>query len=119
MHAEKAARRTKLFGILFGISVGNCLPAAHAGTTTADFLTWEPKAQESFLQISILMIGTIASQLRPDAAQCVNDWYLKSAELQRQRHDEIIELMPEYQDFAPSAVILGVVEAACGRLNSG
>lgn len=105
----------KLLSIMMILSVSS---SAMAGTTTADFLKWERKAQVSYLQISILMAGTVASQIRPDIARCIDNWYLKSKELQEKRHIEIIKIMPKYAEYSPTAVILGFIEQACGSFKS-
>ena len=85
-------------------------------TTTADFLKWDKKAQISFFQISIGMLGTVASQVRPQMARCINDWYYKSQETQRQRHEELLKIMPRYAKYNPSAFMLGVIESVCGKI---
>jgi hypothetical protein len=88
-----------------------------AGTTTEDFLKWERKAQVSFLQTSISMLATIAAQMKPKMANCLNDWYYASKNLDEKRHVEIIKIMPKYSKFHPSTVVLAYVESACGRLD--
>lgn len=90
---------------------------AHAGTTVADFLKWEQKAQTSFFQISISMLGTAATQVQPKMANCIDDWYLKDASLQTARHAEILKVMAQYTEYDPTAFILGYVESICGRIN--
>ena len=111
---------TKAFSIIMlsACIVGGLNSSAHAGTTTADFLKWERKSQESFLQISISMAGVIASQIKPKASKCLDEWYFTSEELQSKRHDEILEIMPQYKDFDPHAFLLAYLEQACGKLTS-
>ncbi|MEO1189599.1 MAG: hypothetical protein AAFW60_11050 [Pseudomonadota bacterium] len=90
---------------------------AYAATTTADFLKWERSAQDSFFQISITMAATIAAQHRPQIAKCLEDWYFRNSELQDQRHDEILNQMPELTSYRPASVVLAFLEAACGKLD--
>jgi len=89
-----------------------------AATTTADFLKWERKAQDSFFQISISMAGVIASQVRPEMAKCIDDWYYGDQSLESQHHTEILEIMSDYLEFKPHAVLLGYLEAICGKINA-
>lgn len=93
-------------------------PNAIAGTTTADFLKWEKKAQVSFLQVSISMAAVIASQAKPKIARCLNDWYYKTKALQIQRQNEILHMMPKYKKYDPTAVLLGYIEGACGKFTN-
>ena len=105
--------------MIISVCIGGGLKSsAYAGTTTADFLKWERKSQESFLQISISMAGVIASQIKPEASKCLDQWYFTSEELQSKRHDEILEIMPQYKDFDPHAFLLAYLEQACGKLTS-
>ena len=89
-----------------------------AGTTTADFLKWEKKAQVSFLQVSISMAAVIAAQAKPKIASCLNDWYYKTKALQIQRQNEILQVMPNYKKYDPTAVLLGYIESACGKFGN-
>lgn len=98
------------------LSVSN---TAIAGTTTADFLKWEHKAQVSFFQITISMLGTVATQVRPEMASCIDDWYFKNEATQKERHAEILTIMPSYAEFDPTAFMLGYVESICGEINGG
>lgn len=86
-----------------------------AGTTTADFLKWERKAQMSFLQVSISMAATIAAQTQPKLANCINDWYYVKNELEQKRHNEIIKVMPQYKKFHPTTIVLAYIENVCGK----
>lgn len=88
----------------------------NAKTTTADFLKWNPNQQESFLQIAISMTGVIASQSKPDIAQCLDQWYFVDDETRRQRNQEILDMMPEFDTFAPTVVVLAIVNDVCGEL---
>lgn len=90
--------------------------AVQAGTTTADFLKWERKAQESYFNNSITMIGVIAGRNKPDIAKCLDEWYFKTNVSQRERNTEFLETMKQYADYHPSAVVLGLVEQSCGEL---
>jgi len=89
---------------------------ASAGTTTADFLTWERKAQVSFFSTSIAMAAFILVQTKPKSAQCIEAWYFKNKHIQEQRNFEFLAEMPKYKKFHPQAVILGFIEQACGKI---
>ncbi|MEM8651530.1 MAG: hypothetical protein AAGF54_13435 [Pseudomonadota bacterium] len=61
------------------------------------------------------MATTIASQTRPEIAQCLNDWYYANADLAEQRNSEIVEVMPQYSNYHPSTVVLAYIEGVCGK----
>ena len=103
---------------MFSVCIGGGLnSSAHAGTTTADFLKWNEGQQRSFLQTSMSMLTTIAAQVKPEMAECLDSWYYKESGLDKKRHAEIIKLMPQYNKFHPSTVILAYVENFCGKLD--
>lgn len=112
------ATLTKAFSVMMlsACIVSGLNSSAHAGTTTADFLKWNGNQQKSFLQTSMSMLTTVAAQIKPDMAQCLDDWYYKESGLDKKRHAEIIKIMPQYTKFHPSTVILAYVENFCGKL---
>ncbi len=88
---------------------------ANAGTTTADFLKWERKAQASYLHTSITMIGVVATQTKSEIATCIDEWYFQTSQIRDKRDQEILSGMANYADYHPSTVILALVEQACGK----
>ncbi len=102
---------------MLSLSLSNIAPPAQAGTTTADFLTWERKAQVSFLQVAISMAGIFAAQVRPELARCIDNWYFKSDSITDARNAEMLRQMPQYKAFHPNAVVLGFIEQACGKIS--
>jgi hypothetical protein len=96
--------------------VGLCPQNSAAGTTVEDFLTWTRPAQDGFFQISISMIGTIATQVRPEMATCIDKWYFEAPDIQNAEHNIILELMPAYSTFDPTAFMLAYVENRCGKI---
>ena len=85
------------------------------GFTGKDFLTWSAEAQEAFFQNSVLMASTISSRLNADHASCVSDWYFADAAKRPLRDAEILDTIKKRSDFHPSAVVLAVIERACGQ----
>lgn len=81
--------------------------------TSESVLTWEERDQNALFQSSITMIGIVATQVRPDIARCINDWYSASMIARRQEH--IRDVMRQYPDHHPQAIILAVIEKACGQ----
>lgn len=113
------AALAKAFSVmmLFVCIGGGLNSSAHAGTTTADFLKWERKSQEAFLQNSISMAGVIASQINPEISKCLDKLYFKSETSAKERNQEILDLMPKYAEFRPQAFIMAYVEDICGRFD--
>ena len=91
---------------------------AHAQDTAApsdqmsEFFSWSEEAQRAHVGNSILMIAVVASQTAPEIAGCIDGWYGDSKE---QRQSEAIEVMRELPQYTPEALILAVVEKACGK----
>ena len=88
---------------------------AMAGTTTAEFLKWDRKAQESFFDVSLTMVGFVSAQTKPRMAECINNWYFKTKSLQSKRNENFLREMPKYKSYHPTAVLLGFIEKACGK----
>ncbi len=99
------------------IAAATCPQKSEAGTTAADFLTWDKTSQDGYIQTSVGMIGVIASQIAPDVANCLNDWYYKSAQSIALRNDEVRRVMSEYGTYHPSTVIFAIAEDRCGRFS--
>ena len=85
--------------------------------SAADVMKWDRKAQDFFIQTSVTMIGVVMTQARREYASCVDRWYAASDEKVRMgRHDQVLEVMRQYPDYHPQAVILAVVKKQCGAL---
>ncbi|MGH1406658.1 MAG: hypothetical protein ACRBBJ_08895 [Rhodomicrobiaceae bacterium] len=89
-----------------------------AGTTTADFLKWERKAQVSFLQISISMAGILLAQTKPKIARCIDRWYFKNEDTKKKQNAFILKEMLKYKAYHPNAVIIGFIEQECGSIGN-
>lgn len=94
------------------------LSIAQAKTTTADFLSWDRKNQDSFFSISMSMAGIFAAQVRPKIASCLDEWYFKDEKTKQRRNSEMLNDMASYKIYHPNAVILGFVEKNCGSLKN-
>lgn len=85
--------------------------------TVEEFLAWERKVQDGFIEISISMLGTIATQVKPDMADCIDDWYFREPSKKVEKHSEILNVMQDFQEFDPTAFLLGYAESLCGKIN--
>lgn len=115
MNAEKWQYRPVILAVLLSFFVGISTHSVRAETPMEDFLTWEPASQGSFLQATISMATTIAAQIRPSIASCIDDWYYAEIDKRGERHNEIVEVMKKYQQHHPTTVVLGYIENECGR----
>ena len=82
--------------------------------TSEKLLAYEKEAQKNFIEISITMAATVATQANPKVARCINDWYFKDKPRQPQRNEHIVSVMRQYPGYHPSGVILAVLQKACG-----
>lgn len=86
------------------------------GFSSADVLDWPAKNQDSLIRTSVGMSGIIAAQIRKDVARCIDDWYFSDIEMQKQRNEEIRGVMMKNPGFHPQAVVLAVIQEACGPI---
>lgn len=82
---------------------------------SAKVLEWDRSAQNSLFQSSITMIGIVAAQMEEKShiARCIDQWY--AADSIEKRQDQIRNAMARFPTYHPQAVILAVVEKACGK----
>lgn len=86
---------------------------AQDGYTSAEFLERTIESQDAFMQTSVTMIGVVATQVRPEIAHCIDDWY--GGDAMDRRNNFIRSVMREHSEFHPSGVVLAVVQRECGR----
>ncbi|MEO1324942.1 MAG: hypothetical protein AAFV59_18270 [Pseudomonadota bacterium] len=61
------------------------------------------------------MASTVATQVEPKIAKCIDDWYFKDEETRRRRGDEIRKVMQSVPGYHPDGVLLAVIQRACGK----
>ncbi len=85
-------------------------------TTASDVLEWSAESQDSFFQTSVMMIAIVATQTGEHGhiAECIDGWYGGGDASQPQRSERIREVFRTLPDYHPQAVILAVIEEACG-----
>ncbi len=84
------------------------------GFTGTEFLTWNPSGQDSYIRTSVTMATFLATRTNPPTATCLDDWYAASVATSDARHTFIREKIGKNAEYHPSAVILLVLEEACG-----
>ena len=100
--------------ILAGIFLSYPQTSHASGFSGSDLLRYDKGAQESFIDISITMAASVATQTNPDVARCINDWYFKDTSVRPRRVEEILSVVRQYPNHHPSGVILAVLQKACG-----
>ena len=83
--------------------------------TGREFASWAVASQDSYIETSVTMAGVVLTQVKPQAATCVNDWYFKDRVWER-RNPEIRKQIVAHAESHPSGVILAVIFQACGAL---
>lgn len=101
-----------LFAFIVSIS-----PQARAvdGTRIEEFLSWDRAAQDTFINVSVLTAGVIATQIRPDFAGCIGDWYSNTDVGKEKRRTEILDIMAGYPTHLPSGIIIAILQKECGK----
>ncbi len=87
------------------------------GFTGKEFLTWDHVGQDSYISTAVVMATFIATRTNEATAKCLNDWYAKSATISANRNDEIRSIITKNASHHPSAVIVLVLEGACGSFS--
>lgn len=113
---RKILSKTRIILTVLGVSLASIPQPAWTATTTADFLKWDRKAQVFFLNTSVSMAGFIISQTNSKRAKCIQKWYFKSADVQSSRQNQILSEMRRYTEFHPNAVLVSLIERACGQI---
>jgi len=78
---------------------------------SSQFLTYSAEARQSYITSSAMMAGLIASQNNPRQGKCIDDWIARQS---AQGYASVVEVMKRYPDHHPSAVIVAVLDKACG-----
>ncbi len=99
---------------VFTIIAATCMPSYAKETTVREFLTWERSAQDSFFSISILTAATIATQIKPELAGCISEWYSVGNDGINERHAEVLAVMEQYPDLIPTGIVVAVLQKQCG-----
>lgn len=86
---------------------------ADDGFKSSKFLTYQPDAQRSYINSSVVMASLIASQNSREQADCLNAWIGSNVDT---GYKPVIEAMMKFPDHHPSGVVLAVLQKACGPL---
>lgn len=84
---------------------------ADDGFKSSKFLTYPEDSQKSYIGSSAMMAGLIATQNQPGQAKCVDEWATKDFEA---NYRKVVGTMKTFPDHHPTAVILAVLQKACG-----
>ncbi len=98
---------------LASLSTIVCSNAAVAdeGFKASEFLKFPQENQRGYISASAMMAGLIATQNMPDQAKCIDRWVTEEA---TRGHPKISEAMKVHGDYHPTAVIMSVLQRACG-----
>lgn len=86
------------------------------GSKASEFLTNPTESQSGYIGASAMMAGLIATQNNRAQAVCIDDFVAKQKPL---GYPQIVEAMRKYGEYHPSAIIMGVLEKACGKFKFG
>jgi len=77
----------------------------------AEILNWPSDSQGFYFRTSVAMAGLIAARNNKKQAGCVDRWYFSD----RAKSDAaIVKAMRKNSDFHPQAIILAMLQKACG-----
>lgn len=92
---------------------------ASADKFTGDvFLTWSQSGQDTYIGTSVTMAAMIVGRTNAERGACIDNWYASSETVTAARNTEIRDTIGRNSEYHPSAVILLVLEGACGAFVS-
>jgi len=85
--------------------------SAEEAFKSSKFLTYPAESQKSYIASSAMMAGLIASQNNASQAACIDEWGAKQREV---GYAAVMEAMRRFPEHHPSAVLVAVLDKACG-----
>jgi hypothetical protein len=79
-----------------------------------EFLEYSESSRSNYIVIATGMAGLIAGQNRPEQSQCIDQWVREN---RRQGYQSAISAMRKFPDHHPSAVLIAVLQKACGSFS--
>ncbi len=79
-----------------------------------DFLTWSEEGQNNYIQTAVTMASFVMSRSNAVVSECLNTWYAGDRETMEEQNEYIRRKISSNAEYHPSAVILVVLENACG-----
>lgn len=88
-------------------------PVQADGFTSRDFLAWDKRDRDQWLEGAVLMAGHMVHLHDQAKGKCVWDWYVKDPATAR---NQIFSSMRKYPDSTPTGVLISLMQHACGEL---
>ncbi|MDI4665376.1 hypothetical protein K9U40_13710 [Xanthobacter autotrophicus] len=85
---------------------------AAEGFKSSEFLTWSAENQRGYITTAATAAGVIANLNRAGQAKCIDDWV---GQQRAGGYQPVVEAMKKLPEYHPMAVILTVIEKACGE----
>lgn len=81
----------------------------------SEFLKWERKNQEFYIETSIGMGALIIAQYDEPKAKCVSDAFNENDST---IHDRVLKAMSQFPEYHPRATIFAILEKMCGDIGN-
>lgn len=79
-----------------------------------NFAQWNQDAQEAFLQNTVIMASVVSSRSNPAHGDCISNWLFDPSGMRKEVKSRALETIAEYSEHRPSAVLVALMEEACG-----
>lgn len=87
--------------------------STHAGSLKSnEFLDYSETSRDNYIVIAAGIAGLIAGQNRPEQSRCIDQWVAENREA---GYGPVLRAMRKFPNHHPSAVIVAVLQKACGR----
>jgi hypothetical protein len=88
--------------------------AAQESFKSSDFLKHPAESQRGYISSSVMMAALIATQNNRSQASCLDEW---GAKYREDGFAPVLEAMRRFPDYHPSAVVISVLQKACGSFS--
>ena len=110
MHKTKTACLLLLIALLSGLP----LPAPAKQFKSSDFLRHSEEQRTWWYIGAFESIGHVASLKNKDQGNCIWTWYFSDGDA---KNILIERAMKKYPDYTPTAIVIALLQQACGPLN--
>lgn len=93
------------------VSIGN---AQDKSFKSKEFLEYSGNARGNYIVIAAGMAGLISGQNRPEQSRCIDQWVREN---RQQGYRSVISAMRKFPNHHPSAVLIAVLQKACGSFS--
>ncbi|MEP5729559.1 MAG: hypothetical protein ABJL67_09290 [Sulfitobacter sp.] len=82
------------------------------------FSTWSDEVQNAYLQNMVVMSSMVSARTSPTHGDCISKWFFDGSSIRPDRKAEALATISEYGAHRPEAILIALMERACGPFGS-